>query len=316
MPAVIFATATLQPWQARLASGVIAGAGTDINLFNITGLRDLPAIRTNDGERGQADGLYPGTSYLGERVCQIVWELTLASNMEQALQDLASGYQNVRDPELVLMTGMDYLIQYAGVGNAGKAMSALQVQLPGRTFPFVMFGRPSKYSVPIDTNYQYGQVKVTTEWTSPDGLLYDGSVVAGTTGLPAPAQGLSWPASFPWTFGSSTGGFVTLDNTGAYDAYPLVVIRGPVSYPRVTNANTGEYMDYDIVLGAGDMLAIDHRNGVVTLNGTANRNDIVNVGSTFYTMAAGNTTLTFTSRDAVTVAGAMSAYLLPANSAA
>lgn len=316
MTVIIYGTTTLTPWQVQLASGAIVGAGSGINLSTIGGLRDLPAIRVNDQERGQDDGAYPGTSYLGERVVPIQWELTLATGMETALQTLAAGYQNVTDPDTVVMTGGAYLEQHAGVANVGLPLSAIQIQLPGRAYPFVVFGRPSKYTVPINTAYQWGQVQVSTEWTSPDGLLYDGSIASASTGLPTPTTGLSWPAAFPWSFGASTGGLITLNNTGGYRTSPLIVIQGPVSFPRVTNTNTGEYMDYNIVLASTDTLVINHQTGVVTLNGSANRNNIVNVGSTFYTMAPGNTSLTFSSKDAAAVAGTMTAYIMPAYSTA
>lgn len=315
MAVVIFGTTTLTPYQVQLASGTIAGAGTSIGLKSISGLRDLPATRYQDQDRGQADGSYPGTSYLGERVLQIVWELTLATNLEGTLTSLAAGFQNVTDPASVVMTGGDFLLQQAGF-LTGKPVSAITVQLPNRTSPFIVFGRPTKYNVPIDTDYQFGRVNVTSEWTSPDGLLYDGTLVTGSCGLPTPQVGLSWPAAFPWSFGSSTGGNISLNNTGSYPTPPLLVLKGPLSYPRITNANTGEYMDLNIVLGASDTLTVSHQTGVLTLNGTANRNNAVNSGSSFFAIASGTTSLTFSSKDSVAVAGTCTAYILPAYSAA
>lgn len=311
MPAVVFAPGTLSPFQVYISSSdALVGAGTSVNLLSISGLRDLSSIRSGDDSRPQADGSYAGMNYLGERVVTIKWELTLAAGAETALQTLAAGFQNVADPAAVCMTAGDYLRQQAGIGIT-KTVSSLQVQLPGRTYPLLVFGRPTKHAVPIDLDYQWGRVQPVSEWTSPDGVIYDANVLSASTGLPSPTSGMSWPASFPWTFGSSSGGSLSLNNTGNYPAKPLFVIRGPVSYPKITNTNTGQYMYLNIVLGASDALVVDHQAGIVTLNGTANRNNVVAVGSSFFGMAPGNTSIGFSSADSSAVAGTLNCYMLP-----
>lgn len=306
---------TISSWQIQLPTGTVVGAGTSVNIVEITGLRDLAALRSGDQPRAQADGMYPGLNLLGPRAVGIKWELTLApGGVEAALQTLAAAYQNIGDPATVCMSAGDWLRQNAGIG-ATKPVSMLQIRLPGRAYPFYVFGRPSKYNPPIGLAYSYGQVQVATEWLSTDGVLYDGTVVSGSAGLSSPTSGMSWPASFPWTFGSSTGGSFSLNNTGSYQASPLFVVQGPVSYPRLTNQGTGQFIALDISLGSSDVLVVDTQAGVVTLNGTANRNNVVRVGSSFFTCAPGTTTIGFTSGDAVSVTGTASGYILPTYSA-
>jgi hypothetical protein len=312
VPAVVFAAAGLTPFQVYISStGAIVGAGTNgISLLSVTGLRDLSSVRSGDESRPQADGAYPGMNYLGERVLTIKWELTLAAGLETALQVLSAAFQNVPDPSSICMTAGDYLRQTAGIG-AFKPVSSLQVQLPGRSLPLLVFGRPTKHAVPIDLNYQWGQSQPVTEWTSPDGVIYDTIVVSASTGLPSPTSGLTWPAAFPWTFGSSAGGSLALNNTGTYPARPLFVIQGPVSYPKITNTNTGQYMYLNIVLGASDTLVLDHQAGTVTLNATANRNNLLVAGSSFFTLTPGNNGIGFSSADSSAVAGTLTGYMLP-----
>jgi hypothetical protein len=305
---------TVSAWQIQLPTGTVVGAGTNVNIVSITGLRDLGGLRTSDQPRAQSDGTYPGLNQLGERAVQIVWDVTLATGgVESALQTLAAAYQNIADPGSVCMTAGDYLRQQASVGT-NKPVSMLQIQLPNRTYPFYLFGRPTKYNPPIDLNYQYGKIQIATEWSSADGVIYDGHVVSASAGLPSPTSGMSWPASFPWTFGSSSGGSFSLNNTGAYPAKPFFVINGPISYPVLTNTNTGAFMALDIPLASGDVLTVDHQAGVVTYNG-ANRNNVVRVGSSFFTCAPGNSTIQITSGDSVTVTGTATGYLLPTYSA-
>lgn len=305
---------TVSAWQIQLPTGTVVGAGTSVNIVSIAGLRDLAALRTSDQPKAQSDGVYPGMNRLGERSVQIVWDVTLASGgVESALQTLAAAFQNIPDPASVCMTAGDYLRQQAGVGTT-KTVSMLQIQLPVRSKPLYLFGRPTKYSPPIDNNYQYGKVQIATEWVSADGVIYDGTVVTGNAGLPAPTSGMSFPASFPWTFGSSSGGSFSMNNTGSYPAKPFFLINGPISYPVLTNTNTGEFIALDIALASGDTLTVDHQAGVVTYNG-ANRNNVVRVGSSFFTCAAGNTTIQITSGDSTQVSGTATGYLLPTYSA-
>lgn len=305
---------TVSAWQIQLPTGTVVGAGTSVNIVSIIGLRDLAGVRGSDQPRAQSDGVYAGLNQLGERAVQIVWDVTLASGgVESALQTLAAAYQNVADPASVCMTAGDWLRQQAGVGTS-KTVSMLQIQLPNRSVPFYLFGRPTKYSPPIDLNYQYGKVQIATEWSSPDGVIYDGTLVSGNAGLPSPTSGMSWPASFPWTFGSSSGGSFSLNNTGAYPAKPFFKINGPISYPVLTNTNTGAFIALDIPLASGDVLTVDHQAGVVTYNG-ANRNNVVRVGSSFFTCNPGNTTIQITSGDSTAVTGTATGYLLPTYSA-
>jgi hypothetical protein len=307
---------SVQDWQIVLPTGVTVGAGTAVNIMGVDGLRDLTGLRSGDIPRAQSDGVYPGLNLLGERPVTIKWELTLApGGVENALQILAAGFQNVPDPSTVCMTAGDYLRQQAGVG-AIKPVSMLQVKLPGRAAPFFLFGRPTKHTVPIDLNYQFGQVHPVSEWTSSDGTIYDGTVVTGTVGLPTPSTGLAWPAPFPWTFGASTGGSITLNNTGAYAARPVFILQGPLSYPTISNQNTGQFIKLNIVLGASDVVVIDHQAGVVTLNSNSNRNNTVLVGSSFFACAPGATTIGFASGDSVAVTGTLTASIFPTYSAA
>jgi hypothetical protein len=303
---------TLTPYQVQLPTGTIAGAGTSIGLKSISGLRDLPAIRAQDQERWQGDGAYPSPAYTGERVLQIVWELTLATNLESSLSSLAAGFQNVTDPSAVCMTSADYLTQLASAGT--KPVSALTIQLPNRPNPFMVFGRPTKYNAPIDANYQYGQVNVTSEWTASDGLLYDAGVNTATVTVAYSTGGAPFPWTFPVHFGTSTGGIFTAANAGSYPASPVYKITGPVTNPKILNTATGQYITVKLTLATGDVLIIDTQSRAIRLNGV-NRNNVLDTTSAFFKIPAGGTSLQFASSDSGTVAGQLTAYTLNTYSA-
>lgn len=316
MPAVVFAAVTLSQYQVYISStSTILGAGTDIGLISISGLRDLPGIRQGNVNRGQRDGMWPGLNFVGERTVRIDYQITRTSETtESTLRQVTAAHQNIIDPSTICMTAGDYLRQKSGSGPA-KPVYSNMVQLPNRTDPLIFFGRPVRFGAPVDQNYQFGRVDISTEWSCPDGLLYDNAIVSGQCGLPNPTSGATFPLSFDVTFGSSSGGSFQMDNTGAYMTAPFFTITGPVAYPIITNQTTGEQIKLNIAIGPTDKLAVDCQSGTVTLNG-ANRNNTVDISTTFFGLVPGLNTIGFASSDSAAVTSQLTGYALPAYSVA
>jgi hypothetical protein len=178
----------------------------------------------------------------------------------------------------------------------------------------MVFGRPTKYNAPIDANYQYGQVNVTSEWTAPDGLLYDGTVNSPSCPVLSSVGNASFPWTFPVNFGTSVGGSLTAVNAGTYPASPVYKITGPVTNPKITNAATGQYIKVNLALQAWDTLTIDTKSRVIRLNGV-NCNSALDIGSAFFTIPAGGASLQFISTGAGTASGQLTAYTLNTYSA-
>jgi hypothetical protein len=262
------------------------------------------------------NGTLAGLDFTGGKALQFEWQLTLSNvGVETSLAALGAQHAVVSDPTAVSVSAADYLVHQIP-GATTKPVSVMIVQLPGRTTPFLAFGRPSRYAVPIDLNYQYGMVEPKSEWSVPDGLVYDGAVLTGTCGLPNPTSGMSFPASFPLGFGASTGGSFSLTNAGNAPAPAAFQITGPCISPKITNTATNEYISLNITLGPTDSLVIDTKAQVVTLNGTANRNNTVTIGSRFFKIQAGLNTIQFSTRDPVAVAATLTGYTLSAYSVA
>lgn len=299
----------LQDYQVQLPDGSVVGAGTQIGLDSITGLRSLAPVRSDDAPRPQHDGTVLGYSLLGARAVVFTFQLAAPiGGLEAALAQLAANWTNIRDPSTAAMTGASYLTGVAAPG--GLPVSALYVKLPGRALPLMLLGKPTKYDVPVDQNYQYQYVLVTCEWTIPDGALYDaGAVSSATTPLGQATSGLSWPAPFPWSFGASTGGTATVTNSGTYPARLLIRFNGAVNRPRLTDIATGKFIQINLALVAGDVITVDTANLNVQLNGAA-RNNAVEAGSSFLIAKPGQNTYGFTSADAILPTGTVTVFLL------
>jgi hypothetical protein len=313
VPAVVYAPVTLSPYQIELPNGNVLGAGTDVNVQAIRGLRTLAGVRSGDQPKAQQDGSYPGFNLLGSRTVQIDWRIIRPSGtVEAAIQELTAGWQNVIDPSTVNLRAGDMLRQYALGTNVPT--SSLQIQLPNRAYPLLVFGRPTKLDLPVDTSFQWGDITIPTEFTCTDGLLYDSNIVTASCGLPNPTSGATFNATFNLTFGSSSGGSFTLNNTGLYNTPPVFMIQGPCTNPAIVNQTTGQQIKLNTTLGASDTIIVDCQNGAVTLNNTANRNNVVDPTSQFFQLAPGQTTVQFTSTDGTAVTGTLTGYLLPAYS--
>ncbi|MEU0675078.1 hypothetical protein ABZ330_19725 [Streptomyces sp. NPDC006172] len=117
--------------------------------------------------------------------------------------------------------------------------------------------------------------------TAPAGAAYVQPVVLFPAALPAPvpvgtsslristtAGVLAWPLDFGEP--GSTGR-LSVVNTGSAETHPVVEFRGPVTAPSLTNITTGDVLEYDLPLAAGDVLVVDTLAGTVTLNDTASR---------------------------------------------
>jgi len=316
LPAVVFAAVTLAQYQVYVSStSSIFGAGTDVGLISITGLRDLPEIRQGDVNRGQRDGALAGLNLVGKRTIAINYQITnTAASTESVLASVTAAHQNVIDPSTICMMSGDYLRQKSGSGPVKSIYSGM-VQLPNRANPLIFFGRPVRFNAPVDTDFQYGRVDISTEWSCPDGLLYDNTVITGQCGLPNPTSGAHFPATFNMTFGTSSGGSFQMNNTGSYITAPFFTITGPVAYPIITNQTTGQQIKLNIVIGAGDTLAVDCQSGTVTLNGV-NRNNTVDITTSFFGLLPGVNTIGYGSSDSIAVTSQLTGYALPAYSVA
>lgn len=300
-------------FQLQMPNGTFLGAGTGVELIGITGLLDMPAVRQQDAPRGQRDGNIPGMNYLGERVVTVTYQITRTPNggPPETYRALCStAHKNLSDPSKLVLSSNDYLRQFAGSGPV-KPVAFVQVKLPDRDEPIGFFGRVTKYSTPLDLDYGHGRINIATQWTCPDGLLYGTNIATGSCGLPNPTSGLTFPATPPFSFGSSTGGSFLIQNTGSYTANPFFVIDGPASIPTIYNNVTGQRIRLNILLGNGDQLTVNTQSGVVTLNGTTNRNNDVDIVSDFFSLPAGMSSIGFSTIDPTAVTGKLTAYILP-----
>lgn len=275
----------LQNYQSSF-NGLTWGAGTDIQVTGITGLRGMPSIRSGDVAKARRNGSFPGQNFFDERVA--VFDLNVfggaipsGATVEQTLTGMAAAFQNIEDP---------------------AAQLPLATMLPGWAEPRTLTCRPTGYTLGIDTNYQFNDVKVAVQFTASDPLIYGFTLKSVSTGLPSPTAGLQFNVTFPAVFGASTGGSMQVANNGLYPTPPVFIINGPVKNPLVSLVATGQFFGVQLTLTATDQLVIDMNARTVTLNGTASRYNAALTGSSWFALPVGTSTIGVQSKDATAVA--------------
>lgn len=288
---------TLGNWQFSY-QGLTFGSGQAIKVAKVTGLGDLADIRTGDQPRPRDHGEIIGLDVFGGR--DVTFDLEAESSSGQV--------------ESTLLT----LAQVTTPGLTTE--QPLWFQLPGLPLLAVMC-RPRKRTIGWDVGFQIGNVGQTSvQFHATDPRVYTAGS-ATSVGLPSPTAGLTFPVTFPLTFGTTPPNGVTLTNSGNVETRPLLVITGPVTNPSVQNAtisggptlslsNPGQ-TGYTVL--AGDQLVIDtdahtilyYSGGISSGTTPASRSSWLQYGSTWFTMQPGANLLQFFSKDSAAVGASL-----------
>jgi hypothetical protein len=296
----------LTNWQFAYG-GVTFGAATALGVLKVQGLGDVATIRTGDIARPRQHGELIGLDVYGGRDITVdMWAQSDGVSLQHALLSLAG-------PTVDGLT----------------TEQPLWFQQPNLPLLAAMC-RPRKRTVPWDSDFGAANVaKPVVRWHATDPRLYTAGQTV-TVGLPTPTAGMTFPAVFPITFGSSTPNGVTVTNTGNTEMFPLLVITGPVTNPTVQNASIpgtpaitlSNPAQSGFTVLAGDQVVVDldlqtvqYYAGGVAAGSPADRSSWIVPGSTWWDLPPGPNLIQFLSADSSSVGGTCqvqwaSAYML------
>ena len=256
-PAIVTTAAAqvdLDGWASgQIPPGVVDGQGTLWLLQNFEGWWAGPLPRTNFAPIPGNHGAFDARAYLDARV------LTLEGT---AAAVSLSAARRARDI-LASVCGDPSLTATLVVTEPGQPQRQCVVRRSGET-----------KTKPLDPLHFAWSMLLT----APDPRRYAVALSSQSTGLAQPgAGGLVFPLVFPLTFGTGTsGGAMTLTNTGTLQTWPTWTILGPTTGPIITNLVTGERLVFDpaFPLGAGESVVIDTAAKTVQQAGTNRRNNL------------------------------------------
>lgn len=249
-------------------NGVTFGPGTPYSVAGISGLDDLPDVRTQDIARPSQHGDYTGPDYLASRLIDL--DLAIIAPDPDGLRALTLALRDATQPgaDVSPLVFVDQGVQ-------------LQVKCRRRALPYNASALDRTGSASL-------------EFYAPDPTLYSAVQHSVQTTAYSPSAGRTYPRTYPYSYGSTgAAGTVTATNAGAAPTYPQLRVDGPVANPSIEQTNVGASLQFTGTLMAGDYLTIDTRTRAVVLNGSTPRRDWLAGGSTWPLLVPGDNSLVF-----------------------
>lgn len=229
---------------------LLLGPGTPYGWRSIGGWEDLPALDSGTVTRSDGHGAFPGRLLAQARTVTLDGLLVRAppATIGAVVAALNAGTVPVED-ERPLVVWLD------------------------ERGPLLAYARATRRAIPAGLGYRLGTITGgAIEFQATDPRRYELAERTVSATLPMSEAGLSWPLSWPLPFGNpGSTGTLSTTNVGDAETHPVIEFRGPVIRPALTNLATGDAVEYDIPLAAGDVLTVDTRAGTVVLNSTASR---------------------------------------------
>lgn len=260
----------MNPWWGAGSFGSVSwGPGQLIQLATLTGLDDLPGVRSTDTPKGSDQGSHRGGAYLDERVMQATFAL---------LADDPTTYAGLK-------ATCDAAFQSAITNDAPFLINDLSRQV---------FGRVSRRAVKQANGGRGTYAQYIVEFICADPRIYDAQLQTLTTTAPSGTDGLSWPIVWEASWGRPGGtGLVSCNNDGNFETRPVIQITGPVDVSvTLTNLNTGQSLTFVTPLLASDVLTIDTSDYSALVNGV-DRALSLTPDSRWWSLAPGLTTVTY-----------------------
>lgn len=260
-------TTLTNPYSFSFNGQTFGGAQSPYQILSVDGLEGLPGIRNQDDNRGYNDGMFSGRDFLAGRNVSIIFN-TFGSGSNSAQENF-----NALQAKLLPQT---------------SGTTPLYFYLPPNTTQFVN-ARVRALRTTVNADYTYGFITSQVDFFCPDPRYYNPTQTAQF--IYSAAQGRTYDRTYDLDYGGGTSyKITTVTNSGWATTYPTVTVEGPIIDPIVGNLTTGDNLNFDITLVAGDDLVVDLYNKLITLNGQPARNTLAS--GTWFGALPGNNSFT------------------------
>lgn len=242
----------LDVWQAQL-DDLTFGIGTPYEITAMEGLGDLPDLRTDDSDRPGAHGQFPGVDLASGRTVTVDLEVMADATAGITYADALAALRRT-----AVVTEDDVLVPF---WFRTLELPTLRLDVKVR-----------RRSIPTTAQAEMGLAAAALQLRAPDPRAY-GPTKAATTFLPAPGGGLTYPLTYPLSYGTPANlGRVSMDNAGNAKAWAVHTVYGPHDAGfELVDIATGRRIRYSSPVSASSWIVIDTRTGKAMEQGTADR---------------------------------------------
>ncbi|MDQ0923347.1 phage-related protein [Pseudarthrobacter sp. W1I19] len=227
------------------------GSQSSYILTDVTGL-DAPDIRLSSYENPGEDGLTVSTQRYGGRL------LTLPGVVQGS--DVATYLAARRALSYACRVRHDSFGLVSGIPLTFTTLDGASYSVTGYIKPPLRMSGPHPTWAPFQISF-----------LCPDPAIYGTTLLTTGQVSVATGGGFTFPATFPITFTTGTGGSGTLNNTGTMDTWPLIYLRGAMQNPRIYSVQRGAALKLNYTTtNASDLIVINMRNKTIMLNGSVN----------------------------------------------
>ncbi len=175
------------------------------------------------------------------------------------------GLQEQRDIEAFMLNNLNVPVHLDVIMPSGTVRRLDVLYLNGWTAPRAA---TDPYHVQADV----------VQLIADDPVLYETALHTEAFVLVGAPLGLFVPMFIPLFIGP--GSILETRNItypGTWREYPVVTINGPATFARIENLTTGEFLEYVVLVNAGDFIEIDTRDGFKTVTNSVGTNQIENL---------------------------------------
>lgn len=263
--------------------GLTIGAGSPYRIDTVEGWEERPPARYDKQGRTRGHGSHRSPVWSDERTVTVTgWSFSPEERDALLLQlQAVSGFGDEDDTEPLTVTA------------AGRTLWA---------------GAQLVRAVPSLNRGQWGAgwFGWLLQWRCPDPLRY-GPARSVPTGLPSDGGGLTYPLTYPLSYGTAgSPGQITLTNAGTAPAPIVFAVRGDLPQgTELSAAATGERLTYTAPILGAQVVEFDTAAGTVLVEGTSSRRAALTSADWLHVPAKGELTVQFTSLGGTPAGGAL-----------
>jgi hypothetical protein len=262
-------TTLTQVYSFAFKNQVFGGAGSPYQILSVDGLESLPGIRSQDDNRGYADGMFSGRDFLAGRSISVIFN-TFGTPGGASAQTNYNTIQSILLPQTSGTTPLFF--KFPNSPTSEQFVNA----------------RVRALRTSVDPNYTYGYITSQVEFFCPDPNYYNNSNQSAIMAVLDPV-GRTYNRIYNLLYGNSTNSIqTTVSNIGWATTYPTITLVGPIIDPILGNVTTNNYLNFTVTLNSAQTLVVDLYNKLVTLNGQPARNLLTS--GTWFAAPPGNST--------------------------